>query len=46
MLIRLLILLGSIITAAVVTVASAAQMAGVNGPQSVYSANNGGDGGP
>lgn len=42
---RILISL-AVLAAAVVTVVSAGQMAGLNGPQPVYSANNGGDGGP
>jgi hypothetical protein len=45
MLTRILISLAALV-AAVVTVASAAQLAGAPGPQPVYSANNGGDGGP
>jgi hypothetical protein len=32
--------------AAVVMIASAAQLSGVHGPQTVHSANNGGGGGP
>jgi hypothetical protein len=45
MLSKILISLAAL-AAAIVTVASAAQIGGVNGPQPVYSANNGGDGGP
>jgi hypothetical protein len=45
MLTRILISLAAL-AAAIVTVASAAHVTGVNAPQPVYSANNGGDGGP
>jgi hypothetical protein len=36
----------AVLAAAVLMIASAAQLSGVTGPQAVYSANNGGDGGP